>query len=384
MTLKHISRLSLSLIFILTAASLIRCSVVTSVPAPVAAVTGTDVPTRTRTPSPTPTWTPEPSTTPTLVSTITLPTEIISLENIDQLELLDDRELADKPQEFPLRSMDFTPDGRVVTGVSDTVVYVWDEITGQLITTFDHSVFLWNVAISPNGNLIASGDEEGGIKLWNVNTGEKVYTLTHYSGPSWSLAFSPDSKTLASGALDDTVKLWDLVNGEQTDNLNDVTVFCLAFSPDGKLLAIGSGSEIILWDLISKQPMRILDFDFRDGEWVSGLQGVLFSPDGKMLAAADDSNIAIVWDISSGKKLSTIVGEGTYRKLNAGSLAFSPDGKIIATGNDDGNVIFWNVLADKELKTIGSIGCIPLDLIFQPNAFEIGCSNGTIQLWGLP
>jgi len=368
--LKHTTRLSLSLIFILTT-PLIGCSV-TSVSTPIS--------------SPATTPTPEPSSTPTLIPTVALSTKVISLENIDQLERLNTMEFGGKPEEFELRSMDFAPEGYVVTAVNDTFVYVWNGLTGQLINTFDHSVYLWNVAISPDGNLIASGDDEGDIKLWDLRTGTKIYTLTHHSGSIWCLAFSPDSKVLASGTLDDNIKFWDLMEGNEIENLINTKVNSLAFSPDGKLLAIGTGNQIILWDTISKKQTMMLDFHLRGAEGYSGIQGVLFSPDGTKIAAADADNIAIVWDVSSGKELSTIVGRGTFLRMSEGTLAFSPDSKIIATGNDDGNVIFWDMVANEELKTIGSLECIPLDLIFGQDGkvFEIGCWNGTVQYWGIP
>lgn len=186
--------------------------------------------------------------------------------------------------------------------------------------------------------------------------------------------------------MDQTVKFWNIVDGTQLNEVTDVPVNSLAFSPDGKMVAIGTDDKIILWDVLSEKPIRTFVFDLRGGEGLSGIQGVLFSPNGKMIAAADADNIAMVWNISSGKKLSTIVGKGTIIRMSEGTLAFSPDSKMIATGNDNGEVIFWDVLADKELTTMGSQDCIPWDLIFWPDgkAFEIACWNGKIQFWGVP
>ncbi|WP_243458375.1 tetratricopeptide repeat protein [Nostoc sp. UIC 10630] len=46
------------------------------------------------------------------------------------------------------------------------------------------------------------------VKLWDVNTGQELYTLNNHSDWVNSVAFSPDSKTLASGSRDMTIKLW--------------------------------------------------------------------------------------------------------------------------------------------------------------------------------
>jgi WD40 repeat protein len=382
---KPIYKFFISLIIILSVTAMAGCSELTYVPTLTAIETSTTIPTKTPIPLATFTLGPEPSSTATLLPAVSLPTEVISSQNISELEQLDTRELADKPEDFFPRSMDFTPHGQMVAADYDTKVYVWDGLTGQLIVSFDHSTYLWNVAISPDGKMVASGGESGVIKLWNLKTGKEIHEFIH-PGVIWSLGFSPDGTTLVSGTLDQSIKIWNVIDGKELGDMTDVIAESLAFSPDGKLLAIGTDDKIILWNVISKKPLRTLVFDLRGGEGLSGIQGVLFSPDGKKIAAADADNIATVWDVSSGKKLSTIIGTGTIIRMSEGALAFSPDSKMIATGNDNGDVIFWDVLADKELKTIGSQTCIPLDLIFWPNgnAFEIGCWNGTIQLWGLP
>jgi WD40 repeat protein len=386
MTSKLTHKLFMSVIVILSVGNIVGCATFISAPTPIAIAANTIVPTKTPVPSATFTLTPEPSPTATLIPTVSLPTEVISSQNISHIKQLDSRELASKPEGFLPRSIDFTPDGSMIAADYDTLVYVWDGLTGQPIVSMDHSTYLWNVAVSPDGKMVASGGESGIINLWNSKTGEKIHTLNH-PGTIWSLAFSSDNSLLASASLDlDNVRIWNLADGKELERITNVIVESLAFSLDGKFLAIGTRDKIILWDVIANKPIYTLDFDLSRLGGVRGVQGVLFSPDGKMIAAADASNIAMVWDISSAKKLSTIVGKSTFIDESAGTLAFSTDSKMIATGNDNGDVIFWDVLADKELRTIGSLTCIPLDLIFgsSGNIFEIACQNGTIQFWGAP
>jgi len=66
------------------------------------------------------------------------------------------------------------------------------------------------MAMSPDGAQIASGDSDGGVRLWDVAEGKQLQELeAHIKGVS-AVAFSPDGKLLASGSGDKTVKLWNL------------------------------------------------------------------------------------------------------------------------------------------------------------------------------
>jgi len=105
---------------------------------------------------------------------------------------------------------------------------------------------VWSVAFTPDGKILAStaGNK---VKLWDVETGRELRTLTGHTDRVWSLAFSPDGKILASASSDNTVRLWDPATGGELRTLIGHTdvVGSVAFSPDGKSIVSGSNDGTI-------------------------------------------------------------------------------------------------------------------------------------------
>jgi dipeptidyl aminopeptidase/acylaminoacyl peptidase len=105
------------------------------------------------------------------------------------------------------------------------------------------------IAISPDGKLLATGHTQycarGEAKLWELETGRELATLTARSGMVKAVAFSPDGKTLAANADSDTwdkppdVRLWDVATRKVRHTLAGHTkrLAAVAFSPDGRGLS---------------------------------------------------------------------------------------------------------------------------------------------------
>ena len=115
----------------------------------------------------------------------------------------------------------------------------WQNV--QVKTLSGHSVAIWSVDFSPDGQTLASGSDDKTIKLWNLDAVKPIHTLSGHSKSVLSVAFDLDGQTLASSSKDKTIKLWDLGTGKLLHTLYGhlKPVRSVAFSPDRQSLASG-------------------------------------------------------------------------------------------------------------------------------------------------
>jgi WD40 repeat protein len=299
-------------------------------------------------------------------------------------------------------SIAFSPDGNeIASGNGDATVRLWEVTTGREISCFEHNLSIvddhavafcpdgkslasaplfshWDldttaqigpyiphlckvlsVAFSPDGNILASGDEDERVGLWKLVTtpsrghrlvdGKKLHQLDGYQGVVYSLAFSPDGSSLATGIGSDPlprlglrkvdigeIRLWDVATGRQLRQLvgHQKTVRSTVFSPSGQtLISVSEDKTIRLWDIATGK--ELYQFFNEDSEPLC----LACSPDGKVLASGERSGMIRLWEMASGKE--RLQFDAHYDAVN--SVAFSPDGKSLASGGSDSRIMIWDL-----------------------------------------
>ena len=70
------------------------------------------------------------------------------------------------------------------------------------------------MAFDPNGYLLATGSMDGTAKIWDVESGQEIYTLKGHTAEIISLQFNSDGDSVLTGSFDETAKIWDVNTGE--------------------------------------------------------------------------------------------------------------------------------------------------------------------------
>ena len=278
---------------------------------------------------------------------------------------------------FGVRSVAFSPDGKLVASASNNTIILSEAASGAVKETLKgHKWDVLSLAFSPDGKTLASGSS-GQVMLWDMASRTSFATLNEHKGSVTSLAFSPDGKTLASGSYDWKVMLWDMASRKTFATLAHTSyVLSLAFSPDGRLLASAGGDHSVrLWDVA-----RHLESATLKGH-TDHVASLAFSPDGKLLASGSHDKSVMLWDVEHRLVHASLTGHTSF----VSSVAFSPDGKSFVSGSWDKSVKLWDVASKKERASLKGHTSYVNSLAFSPNGKSIasGGEDNNVILWNM-
>ena len=198
------------------------------------------------------------------------------------------------------------------------------------------------IMFSKNGYMLASAlnndgateDSRFNVVLWEVPEGKLYFWLKGHTDKIKALAFTPNGNMLASGSDDGTIRVWNTSTGTEMLSLPSDNTLFLTFSEDGRILASRNrDGTIYLWDITTGK-----QFNSIEGT-EPGRNVMAISIDNKMLASGDKDGAIYLWDIATGNKLSAL--QGHTGPID--SLTFSSDGKTLVSGDSYSGIFLWDL-----------------------------------------
>ena len=249
----------------------------------------------------------------------------------------------------------FSPvDEILATGSKDDTIRIWDLTTKQTIAILrGHTKGVQSMAFSSNGKMLVSGALEESY-LWDVGTGERLFSLPQGIVGKTSIALSPDGNTLVTinNPIDfqynNAIRIWNTENPqgvtlfESKKDQSDITA--IEISPDGRFVSAVVGGKIQLWELNTRIKL------FSDTPGNKDMSRLVFSSDAMKLASSDKSNHIHLWNISQGWLESVNITE-FKSKTTINDLLFYNDGSILISRNQEG-IQFWDVEKGELTATI--------------------------------
>jgi len=236
------------------------------------------------------------------------------------------------------RSVAFSGDGsRLAVALGNTAV-VWDlkrATEVRRVSGCERGGEVRSVALSQDGRWLVTACRlrlvHYYVYLWNVETGEKLWTLGNAKTVTVSAAYRPFANEVA--ICGEKVWFWNMDAHQCTRSVerHQRTVNFVTYNPRGDLFAsAGWDGRINILDAATVEPISSI-------KGISGAPlNIAFSPDSRRLASAGRFNGLRVYEVNSGRDLLSLSGQTAPT-----CVTFSPDGNTLASGGEDGSITLW-------------------------------------------
>jgi WD40 repeat protein len=300
---------------------------------------------------------------------------------------------------------------RLFLGASDGNVYEIDLAVEkpEFKSWEGHSSYVTGLALA--GETLISGSYDGKLIWRSIVTGEITRTIEAHARWIRKVAISPDGQRVASVADDMICRVWEVESGKlvhelkgheaRTPNHFPSMLYTVAFSPTGQHLATADRiGQICVWDVNTGAKVQTLQapgfytWDPRQRiHSIGGIRSLAFSPDGERIVAGGIGHINNIdhldgpsrveyfaWE--KGEKLHEFLGDA---KGLVESLVFGPDGKwVVGVGGDNGGLIqVYDLEAKKVVRSDKAPMHVHAAALSETADKLFACGHGKVGVWDL-
>ncbi len=224
----------------------------------------------------------------------------------------------------------------IATGAGDGKIIIWDESSGKKKKVINaHREPIFDIALSNDGKLLASGSWDGLISFWNTDTWDRYSYVYNEGASAYAIEFTDNDAYLVTGLLDKSLKLLEVETKRfvkefvgHTDNVTSIKV------NGNEILTTGWDGKIILWDLYS----GLIKRRFNSGKPVFEAEMM-----NEQLISAGSDRLITFWDLQTGEVEKKLPGH--QAEINGLQI----DKNLMMSSDVDGVTKFWDLEKAQEL-----------------------------------